>query len=279
MPTPPRDASHQHARPLVIAHRGTSLVAPENTLPAFELAIAAGAGMIETDALLTADGQVVLAHDDSLLRTTGRVGSIGSMTSRQLQSFDAGFTFQLPGQDGFTWRDRGVHIPRLDELLALIARQAAVRLNLELKTPSDEQGVDRARELADRAIRALRVRGMIDRALVSSFSPATLAAARDAEPRLATAMLIDAGVEIERALDDAAAAGHRAIHVADSLVGTSVNARRTIASAHERRLLVNVWTVNDPRRMRELTDAGIDGIITDDPATLRRIVDEAVLRS
>lgn len=272
-------ADREPIPPLVIAHRGASLAAPENTLPAFELAIVAGAGMIETDAQITADDRVVLAHDGDLRRTTGRAGRIGMMRAARVRGYDAGFTFRLPGHEAFTYRGRGVLVPTLRELADLLDAHPDVLLNLELKAQDAGHSSRRTRDLADAAVAELRDRGMLDRTLVSSFEPEPLLWTRVAEPEIATALLVYRCADFDGTCAIAAATGHAAIHPNDVYLGNGEAARRSVEAAHRRGLRVNVWTVDDEERMRALIDAGVDGIITNDPARLRQAIVEARLKS
>lgn len=258
-------------RPLVIAHRGASLAAPENTLPAFERAIVAGAEMIETDARLTADGQVILIHDNDLGRVTGSTGRVDAMSAAEVRALDAGYVFRSRRQNGDLWRNEAARIPLLDELLDLLDAHRHRCLNLELKSDGDDR---RTCDLASAAIAVLRRRRMLRRTLISSFDPAALRAARAVAPQVATAALPVAGEDAVALLDRAASARHAAIHPNDALLGDGGRATDIVADAHRRGLRVHVWTVDDEQRMRTLLVAGIDGIITNDPGRLRRVVDE-----
>ncbi len=258
--------------PRVIAHRGASLAAPENTLPAFELAIAAGAGMIETDAQLTADDEVVLAHDADLSRTTGVPGLIGSLRLDQIRARDAGFSFRPIGCEDFPFRGRGLGIPTLQELLDLLASHPAVLLNLEIKAQGAELAQARTRALVTRSIAILSGNGMLDRTLLSSFEPAALSIAQAVEPRIAMALVVSRRADFDAALARAVEAGCVAIHPDDALLGSGNAARGAVAAAHRRGLRVNVWTVDREERMRDMIAAGVDGIITNDPARLRRVI-------
>lgn len=248
-------------------------------MPAFELAIAAGSGMIETDAQITADDQVVLAHDGDLRQTTGRSARIASLSAASVRGYDAGFTFRLPGDEAFTYRGRGLVVPTLGELIDLLEAHPDVLLNLELKAQYAGDSFQRTRDLVDAALTELRVRRMVDRTLVSSFAPEALRWARIAEPGIATALLVDRCTDFAGACALAAAAGHAAIHPNDVCLGDGNEARRSIEAAHRLGLQVNVWTVDDEERMHVLIDAGVDGIITNDPARLRQAIEVERLRS
>lgn len=268
--------SPDQQRPLVIAHRGASRAAPENTVAAFNLAVSAGADMIETDAQLSADGAVVLSHDADLLRATGRPGRIDALTLEQILEYDAGFTYRAKNASGYPYRDRGVRVPVLDDVLDRLSQSnRAIALNVEIK----RQGGQRTAELSVAVCRLLRDREALDTTLVSSFDEEALAVVRSTEPELNTAMLVDADADLVRAATVAGTAGHIAIHPHASLVGAGEQARARVVAIHAAGLRVHVWTVDDPARMRELLDAGVDGIITNDPATLRWIIDQTAATS
>ena len=109
--------------PLVIAHRGASMYAPENTLAAFELAIEMGADAIELDTMLTADGIPIVIHDHSLDRTTDGIGSVSSKTVAELKLLDAGSAFDI--------RFAGERIPTLEEVFSAVGKK--IMINVELK--------------------------------------------------------------------------------------------------------------------------------------------------
>src|SRR5215469_7045550 len=115
-------------RVVVIAHRGGSGLRPENTLAAFDHALTLGVGGLECDVHLSADGEIVVIHDDTLRRTTDRQGRVASLTADELARVDAGFHFQ--DEAGAPFRGRGIGVPRLADLLD---RTPAVPLTIELK--------------------------------------------------------------------------------------------------------------------------------------------------
>ena len=162
-------------RPLVIAHRGGAGLWPENTLYAFERAAALGVDVIETDVRVTADGELVVFHDEGVERTTDGAGRVGSLTLAELKRLDAAYRFSPDGGRSFPLRGSGVTIPTLREVFTSLPR---MRFNIEPKHA--------APSLAVPLCRLIREHGMADRVLVASFSGAVLAEFRRECPEVAT---------------------------------------------------------------------------------------------
>jgi len=236
---------------LVIAHRGASGHAPENTLAAFRRALAMGATFIETDLQLSRDARFVAIHDGTLERTTNGKGTVHELTLGDLRKLDAGAWF---GSEF-----AGERIPTLEEILEF-AKKHDVVFYLELK-PAGSWGGEHA------LIGALRESGEIARTVVISFDPTILAALRKIEPTLMTGLLF-AG-ELESPLGKAVEIGARQVVVRGDLVTPWM-----IGEARRRDLQVVCWTVNHPAHMRLLAAAGVDGIMSDYPdrliATLKK---------
>lgn len=228
------------SRPWRIGHRGTRTVHPENTIEALEEALRRLDG-IETDVRRTADGRFVLFHDDA-------VGSL-----------------RVAKADAEVLRDRHPGLATLDELFALSETYPDRLLNLELKT---EGGVRPLAAFERAFVRAVRASGCADRVLVSSFDPLALARVRLLAPSLRVALLT--APEAPRILRDGALA--RWLHVDALHPHVDQVHERLLTRADERGLPLHVWTVNDPDRMRALADAGVAGLIGDDPGDLVRYV-------
>ncbi len=231
-------------RPLVIAHRGASGRRPENTLSAFALAVEQGADMIETDLHRTRDGAVVVTHDEDLAGLGGR-GEVAEATLEQVRALDAG---------------GGERVPVLDEVLDAFA--ARIPFNLELKK---SRGGFYA-ELEELALDALRARGLVERTLFSSFYDPVLERLRRLEPRARLGLLISKRHPWE-AVKRAVALGAEALHPEDVVVDAAL-----VEQAHAAGLRVYVFTVDDPGEMRRLLDLGVDGLFTNHPDRLRRLV-------
>jgi glycerophosphoryl diester phosphodiesterase len=220
----------------IIAHRGASKDALENTLEAFELAVEQGADMIETDLHLLRDGAIALYHDD-------RIGgvAVGELTLAELRH----------------------HLPRAPTLEETLDRFAArIPFNLEIKSPSEGDYVG----LEELALAEVRKRGILERTLFSSFADSVLAKLRVLEPaaRLGTLVWVrQPGEPLLRA----ASVGAEAVHL--HVVLASGDAVR---AAHDAGLRVNVYTVDDPSVQLRLRDDGVDGIFTNEPGKLRKLL-------
>jgi glycerophosphoryl diester phosphodiesterase len=230
---------------LVIAHRGASGHAPENTLAAFKRAIAQGATFIETDLQLSRDARFVAIHDDTVNRTTNGHGKVHDLSLANLRKLDAGSWF---GSE-FS----GERIPTLEEILEFSKKHDVV-FYLELK-PGGSWGGEHA------LISALRESHDIVRTVVISFDAGILEGLRRIEPTVMTGLLFDG--QIDRPLEKAVEVGARQLAVRSDLVTPAL-----LADARKKDLQVVCWTVNHPAHMRLLIEAGVDGIMSDYPDRL-----------
>ena len=123
---------------IVVAHRGASTRAPENTMEAFRLGVEAGADGIELDVHLTKDGQLAVIHDDTLDRTTDRTGAVRDLTMDEIREADAGATFTRPDDAGYPFRGAGLTVPTLDEVLAWLPD--GIALVIEIKAAAAAGG-------------------------------------------------------------------------------------------------------------------------------------------
>lgn len=258
-------------RPLVIAHRGFSAVAPENTLPAFQLAFAAGADLVELDYHHTKDGVPLVIHDAELDRTTDAVARWGGERIR----LDSKTVDELRGLDAGRWFDpqfAGTRLPRLTEALDCI--QAGGVTLIERKAGD-----------AATLVQLLRERDLINQVVVQSFDWAYLREFHALEPRQVLGALgppsardgrrlTDAEKRLSPAwIDEALQTGARVV------VWNRQVDRAAIAHAHRRGSKVWVYTINEPALAETLLDLGIDGIITDNPALLWRTLALRLQRS
>ena len=233
---------------LLIAHRGASGYAPENTLAAFRKAVAMGLSFIETDLQLSRDARFVAIHDDTVNRTTNGQGSVHDLTLAELRRLDAGSWFG----SSFV----GERIPTLEEILEFAKRHDIV-FYLELK-PGGSWGGEHA------LIGALRESGEFARVVVISFDSALVAAVRRVEPTLLTGLLSDG--QIEKPIEKALEIGARQLVIRGDLVTPAM-----IAEAKRNDLQVICWTVNHPAHMRLLASAGVAGIMSDYPDRLNAV--------
>jgi glycerophosphoryl diester phosphodiesterase len=239
--------------PWIIAHRGASGYAPENTLASFERAIQLGAAFIETDLHLTRDAHFVAIHDGTLERTTNGSGDVRDFTLPELRHLDAGKWFDREFMDE--------RIPTLDEILEF-SRKHDVVFYLELK-------YDAAWGMHHALVAALRNAESAARTVVISFDPATLRAVHKLDPSLMIGLLVEKaeGDVVKRAVG----AGTRQVCAAASIVTPEF-----VTDAHRSDLHVVAWTVNSVEEMQAMIAAGVDGIMTDFPDRLRATIEDAV---
>lgn len=239
----------------IVAHRGASHAAPENTLAAFRAALAAGAEGVEFDVQLSRDGVPVVIHDETLERTTNGRGAVSAASAAELAALEAGAWFRPPVP--------GEGVPTLQAVLALLA-PTALELHLELKT-----GRCAYPGLVPAVLRALEQAGLVvapGRVWLSSFNHRTLAEAMALEPRLPCAALLD-DVLIEP-WRYAAAHGFRGIHPRYSQVDAAL-----VQACHAAGLAVRVWTVDEEGEARRLLALGVEALMSNEPARLLRVRD------
>jgi glycerophosphoryl diester phosphodiesterase len=241
----------------VIAHRGASGYAPENTLPAFELAIVQGADALELDVRLSADGVPVVIHDPTLERTTGRPARVGELTMDQLLEADAGARFSPDRGRSFPFRASGVVIPTLRDVLRAFP---TTPLLIDLKESRAQEPVRRVL-VEEQAISRC--------ALASDDAAALVGFAEQPFVRAASPQEISRLYWGTMLRKTAAAAGYRLLSVPARYRGLRVPTRRFVAAAGTIGCPVHVWTVNEPSLARRLWDCGVAGIVTDVPDRIR----------
>lgn len=256
------NALYPDNRPLILAHRGALYEAPENTVPAFQRALARGADGVELDVTLSADGAVVVIHDDTLDRTTSGSGLVSTHTLAELKQLEAG--------EWFTYDFLGVRIPTLAEVFEALPGGAVI--NIELK-PSLSRPVN---DLPAAVLRVVRAAQAERRVLYSSFNPLALWQLWWLGVPKRQLALIQSDALAERAIGRAAegAAPMGAVHPPGSIV-TAADVKRF--ATHGWR--VNTWLAasaqEDEDSLRALVALGVDGIITNRPDLLRALLDDA----
>lgn len=229
----------------IIAHRGASADAPENTLPAFQLAQQQGAHMLEFDVRPTADGHIVVFHDETTLRFNGMAQPIGSLPLAEVQQLDV----------------RGAQVPTLVELCAW-ACNTTLALNIEIKLPGIEAIV----------AEIVRAYGLDERVIVSSFFPQVLRTMRIVAPHIRRGALMGTQtlaplVRVREAwpLPELRRLAAHAWHPSAQLPLLE----RLVPRVRRAGYAVHVWTVDDPAVMQRLAQLEVDGIMTNKPALLR----------
>lgn len=251
---------------LIVAHRGASAYAPENTLEAFEEACALGADVIELDAHLTRDGEVVVMHDELADRTTDGQGDIASKTSTEIRALDAGAWF---GE-----QFRGIRVPLLSEVLERFAPRALIDIELKAGVAvgwpsgvSEDIAVSRA--LATRVVDVVRRVGAAGRVIVSSAGIHGLARTREIAREVATEIALQWSVYTLDIAAEAAAAAEAGVDVISPQDYAATDAN--LARAHARGLAVHIYTRGEDERMAKLIEMGADAVKTGRPDVLRAI--------
>lgn len=244
--------------PVVVAHRGASAYAPENTIASFREAWERGARIAECDVHLSADGEVIVMHDPTVDRTTDGVGEVRQLTVEELARLDAGSKFAP--------RFVGEPVPTLGQVLDFVRNRMV--LFIEVKSGP---------ETIEPIFNLLRARGrQIRQVAVISFDPEVVARSEARMPEVPTMLLLwtDPG---------AAAAGPAAVEQALSLGAEMVGvpshgvSSALIEAAHSARIGVFVYTVNDAARVVSLAERGVDGIHTDAPDFVKEVLEAAPL--
>jgi len=263
---PPTRVPFPGRRPRVFGHRGAAGVAPENTLVSFNRALADGADVLELDVHATSDGEIVVLHDATLERTTDGAGPVASHTWNEIARLDAGFHFTPDGGRTFPFRGRGVGIPRLTDLLRECPR---VPLNVEIKQPEPP---------IVEAVVAL-VRGTNARVLLAAELDPIMQQIRATAPDIPTSLAAGEVAAFIAAVQSGAPPtlppGAVALQIPPRYGNVTLVDAATLAAAHGLGAELHVWTINDVDEMRRLLDLGCDGIMSDFPARVRVVVNEA----
>jgi glycerophosphoryl diester phosphodiesterase len=248
------------------AHRGGAKIVPENTLEGFRKGLRAGAGVLELDVHATADGTVVVIHDETVDRTTDGSGAIHEMTLAEVRRLDAGYRFTPDGGKTYPCRGEGVSIPTMEEVYREFT-DVPINIEIKGKRPGIEEALWRIIEDA----------GAEERTLVVSENPGTIRRFREASGRrVATA---SSSVELilfwllsRLRLGGLAKPSYQALQGPATYRGLRIVTPELVRGAHERGLRVDVWTIDHEPDMRRLLGFGVDGIMTDRPDILARVL-------
>ena len=229
-------------RTLVVAHRGASSLAPENTLASVLKAMELGADHCEIDVQLTKDGEVVLLHDSLLKRTAGNAGSLSEYNLDELREFEVGSWF---GQE-FS----GEPIPTLTEVIRAI--KGKMLLNIEIKVPREE--TDIVRKVVD----IIHSEGIRKKCIVTSFGRSIVEKIKELDPRITTGFIFSQKYppDVFEGNWDALSCNYKVVN-ADF-----------VAKVREFKKKIFVWTVDDEEDMKRLIELEVDGIITNRPQDL-----------
>ena len=234
--------------PVVTAHRGYSAAAPENTLPAFQLAIDQGCEWAELDVQMTRDGVVMVTHDTSLRRCTGRNENIYDLTCNEVRKLDAGRWF---GQ-----KYTGTKVPTLEEVLDLC--KGKIQLNIEIKPNAATP------ELEAETIRIICEKGFAQDCTITSQSYETLCKVKELAPEIRTGYILALGVGSYYDLPAADFFSVQSTFITSGMV----------QQIHKRSKTISAWTVNREEDASELLSIGVDDLITDKPDMIQQLLSE-----
>ncbi|UCE41635.1 MAG: glycerophosphodiester phosphodiesterase [Candidatus Aminicenantes bacterium] len=231
---------------IVIAHRGASRAAPENTLSSMKKAIEFGADFAECDVFQTKDGEIVLFHDEEMERTTGKEGMIWDYTLAELKELEVGSWFK----EEF----RGEPIPTLQEVIQAV--KGKIKLNIEVKVSGEDP------EIAQKVVDIIRAENIGKECMVTSFEKPVLEKVKEIAPDLITGFIFD-----EEHPPDIFDGNWEYVCSKRNIVDEAF-----VQKAKQKGKKIFVWTVNYPAEMKKMIDLGVDGIITDVPDILKGIL-------
>jgi glycerophosphoryl diester phosphodiesterase len=248
---------------LVIAHRGNSMHAPEDTLESLRQGMALGADGLEFDVRLSADGVPVIIHDPTVDRTTDGTGPVAARSLAELRALDAGYRFTRDGGRTYPYRDRGIRIPTLDEALEAFPGVPCI---IEIK----------AAEATEPFMRAVEQHNARERVLVGSFSDEVharmagrgfhITASKPAITQLFLRSFTPLG---------AGAVTYQACSLPPTWKRLPIPVLRIACMLRKQGIPTHCWTINDPRVARRLWDGGVNAILSDDPGTMLALLGRA----
>ncbi len=254
-------------RPRIFAHRGASGTAPENTLPAFERAIEMGADILEMDVHATSDGHIVVIHDPVVDRVTNGTGRVSELTLEDLKKLDAGYRLSPDGGETFPYRGKGVTIPTLRQVAEAFPN---IPFNIEVK----ESELPNERSVFDLLSQLNHMR----LTLLAAENDAMMQRIRALESGIPTNFCGSEVLEfIQRMnLNDwyKYASPGNALQIPETYGDIRLLTPVLLEAAHGFGIEVHIWTVNAVPDMRRMLEMGVDGIMTDHPERMLKVVRE-----
>lgn len=258
--------------PIVIAHGGGQGIGPDHTLLTYGLSVAEGTDVLELDVHLSADGDVIVMHDETIDRKTDGSGLIREMSTAEIQSYDAGYTWSDDGGETFPWRGMGVTVPTAREVFEAYP-DATYNIEIKQTVPP----------MVDELVALLDEFGLRDRVLVASFHDLTIQRFREAAPDVLTSLAFDEGIAfgLPLILGNPYPEGYeppaqflqtsRFVNI-PGMGEVEALSPELIAASEEVGVIVHAWTINDREEMDLLLSRGVRGLITDFPARAREAV-------
>jgi glycerophosphoryl diester phosphodiesterase len=244
--------------PLVIAHQGGDGLWPGNTQYAFQQAAVLGVDVLEMDLHISQDGVLVIMHDETVDRTTNGTGLLEEMMIEEIKALDAGFNWSPDNGGTFPYRGKGITVPTLEEVFQSFPNY---HMNIEIKKTE--------RSMAEPFCKLIRAYDMENKVLVASFHDERMEKFRQVCPEVATSsprqetrvFVLLSKVFLGRIYSP----NYESMQVPEESSGIKVMTEQFVRAAHERRLRVEPWTIDNPEQMQLYIDWGVDGIITDRP--------------
>ena len=251
-----------NVRPLIFAHRGSTILAPENTATAFDLALSFGSDILETDVRLTKDGVVVVFHDNRVDRTTNAQGKVRDFTFKQLKQLDAAYRFT--DLQGIRYADRGISIMSLNELFA---RYPKVGINIDIK----DNCVLAAAAVAD----CIHQNPHNQPINVGSFHGPIIRHFRSLQTGVSTAATRGEVAHLLFNSPRSRNPDYQCLQIPASYRGIPLAGTSFIKRVQAKGLSINYWTINETDQMRWLLNKSVDGIVTDRPDLACQIRNES----
>lgn len=255
----------ESSRPLVFAHRGGGGLFPENTLEAFKYSAQMGVDVLELDVHSTSDGTLVVMHDERVDRTTNGSGRVSEMTLAELKKLDAGYQFTPDDGKTYPYRGKGITIPTFQEILDSFP---SMTFNVEPKQV--EPSVTKP------LCEMIRARKMTDKVIVGSFRQAAIDEFRQECPEVATAGTPSEVSEFlafyKVGLGKSYSPPMQVLQIPEKIGSLQVVSKDFVETARKLNLKVHVWTINETEDMQRLLDMNVDGIMTDYPDRLLKLL-------
>ena len=256
---------------MVIAHQGGDNIRPGDTLPAFQHAVDIGADVLEMDAHITKDGQIVLMHDERVDRTTNGTGLIEEKTLTELKELDAAYMWTQDGGQTYPYRGQNIMVPTLEELFQ---KFPDMRYVIEIKKTQNP--------IEAPLCALIRNYEMQDKVMVASFHDEAMANFRSTCPEVATSgsrnevtpFVLLSKLYLTGFMRNLQFQSLQVPYETSESFGIPIMTREFIELTHARNLRIEPWTVNDAQLMKQYINWGVDGIMTDDPDLMVEILNQ-----